>query len=85
MFYSNSGAPLPENVSVPAEYVTFVLCRQLHCLPSQLKAENYRDVAMMLRIMAVENDIEKQKGMALDPSTRSSKQEVEEQRGDTTD
>ena len=67
---SGSGAPLPKDISPPAEYVTFVLCRLLHCLPSQLREESYRDVVMILQCMATEAEMEKQKDNALDPATR---------------
>jgi hypothetical protein len=48
------------NAPAPAEYVELQLCREFHCLPSQLRAERLTDIENVLAMMAAEAKIRKQ-------------------------
>lgn len=42
---------------IPDEYVDLILCRELHCLPSQLAREPAKDILAILTMMGVEGQV----------------------------
>jgi hypothetical protein len=48
-----------------------MLCRLLHCLPSQLRAERVEDVIALMTCLGVKHEMDEQKNTSgLDPSMR---------------
>ena len=47
-----------------------MLCRLLHCLPSQLRAERIEDMLTIMTCLGVKHEIEEMKAGGLDPATR---------------
>jgi hypothetical protein len=45
---------------MPAEYLMLLLCRELHCTPSQLKAEDPADVMLVLACLEGEAIVREQ-------------------------
>jgi len=40
---------------VPFEFLTLELCRELHCLPSQLRQESWQTMELFLDMMNIEH------------------------------
>ena len=41
----------------PGEYTELQLCREFHCLPSQLRAERFSDIYRFLIMMSAEEQV----------------------------
>ena len=55
-------AHLWANDTAPIEYLELILCRDVfHCTPSQLRAEDYRDVMAALQCLEVEARVNNKK------------------------
>ena len=49
------------SASAPIEYVELQLCREFHCLPSQLREEPADNVLAVLAMMSAESQVRKAK------------------------
>lgn len=50
-------AHLWASAPAPLEYVIVQLCRDMHCTPSQLRAESLTDIGAWLTVLSVENQV----------------------------
>jgi len=44
---------------VPFEFLTLELCREFHCLPSQLRHESWETMELFLEMMQIEQQFQK--------------------------
>ena len=48
---------LATGMPAPGEYTELQLCREFHCLPSQLRAERFSDIYRFLIMMSAEEQV----------------------------
>jgi len=44
---------------VPFEFLTLQLCRELHCLPSQIQQESWQTMELFIEMMNIEGEFQK--------------------------